>query len=77
MKFMMSSLLIGIIALSCKKESKTETHITTDTVVAETIRTDSVSPVSPIPSDTIRRDTVSSKKLTDTTGAHKNKIPKK
>jgi hypothetical protein len=45
--------------------------------MSDTIRTDSVSPVSPIPSDTIHRDTVSSKKLTDTTGAHQNKIPKK
>ncbi|MDR6369954.1 hypothetical protein J2795_001503 [Chryseobacterium bernardetii] len=77
MKIIMSSLLIAIIVLSCKKESKTETHVTTDTVIADTIRTDSVSPVSPIASDTIHRDTVSSKKLTDTTGAHQNKIPKK
>lgn len=74
---MMSSLLIGIIVLSCKKESRTETHVTTDTVIADTIRMDSVSPVSPIPSDTVHRDTISAKKLADTTGAHKNKIPKK
>ncbi|KYH07312.1 MULTISPECIES: hypothetical protein [Chryseobacterium] len=77
MKFIMSSLLIGFIVLSCKKESRTETHVATDTIIADTIRTNSVSPVSPIPSDTIHRDTVSSKKLTDTIGAHKNKIPKK
>ncbi len=73
---MMSSLLIGIIVLSCKKESRTETHVTTDTVIADTVRTDSVS-INPIPSDTVRADTVSSKKRTDTVGSPKNKIPKK
>jgi hypothetical protein len=77
MKFIMSSLLIGIIVLSCKKESKTETNVTTDTVIADTMRTDSVSTVNPMPTDTIHRDTVSSKKLTDTTGAYKNKTQKK
>ncbi|MGR3857701.1 hypothetical protein [Chryseobacterium indologenes] len=77
MKFIMSSLLIGLMVLSCKKESKTETNVTTDTVIADTIRTDSVSSVNPIPSDTIQSDTVSSKKLTDTTGTYKNKNPKK
>lgn len=72
----MSSLLIGIIVLSCKKESKTEIS-TTDSITTNTVRTDTVSTVTPLPSDTIRTDTVSSKKLTDTTGAYKNKTQKK
>ncbi|SMO45095.1 hypothetical protein SAMN06265171_101925 [Chryseobacterium rhizoplanae] len=76
MKFIMSSLLIGLIVLSCKKESKTEIS-TTDSIVTNTVRTDTISTVTPLPSDTIRIDTVSSKNKMDTVRSHKNTTTKK
>ncbi|MEF9478346.1 hypothetical protein ACR1PO_17790 [Chryseobacterium sp. RRHN12] len=79
MKFIMSILLMGVIVLSCKKE-RTETSVTTDSVIADTMRADTVSnvtPMAPVPSDTMRTDTVSTKKSTDTARTPNNKSPKK
>ncbi|CAI8791161.1 hypothetical protein [Chryseobacterium sp. IT-36CA2] len=77
MKLIIPTLLVGIIVLSCKKESKTERPITTDSLITDTMRTDTVSSVTPLPSDTIRTDTVSSKKNMDTVRTSKNKTTKK
>lgn len=80
MKFIMSILLMGVIVLSCKKENRTETSVTTDSVIADTMRTDTVSnvtPMAPVPSDTMRTDTVSAKKSADTARTPNNKSPKK
>ena len=76
MKFILSTLLIGITVLSCKKEHKTEIS-TTDSIIIDTMRTDTLSTVTPLPSDTIRTDTVSSKNSMDTVRSPKNKTTKK
>ncbi|MBE4948868.1 hypothetical protein [Chryseobacterium culicis] len=66
MKFIIPTLLIGIIVLSCKKEPKTEGPLATDSITADAMAADTVSSVTPLPSDTLRTDTVSSKKNMDT-----------
>lgn len=66
MKLIMSFMLIGFLALSCKKETRTEqSTITTDTIIADTMRADTTNPAvsSPLPSDTLRtKDSISTNK---------------
>ncbi|SEH32811.1 hypothetical protein [Chryseobacterium culicis] len=77
MKFIIPTLLIGIIVLSCKKEPKTEEPLATDSITADTMAADTVSSVTPLPSDTLRTDTVSSKNNMDTVNSPKNKTIQK
>lgn len=77
----MSFMLIGFLALSCKKETRTEqSTITTDTIIADTMRADTTNPAvsSPLPSDTLRaKDSISSTNTRDTarttSGANRKK----
>ncbi|MBO9691197.1 hypothetical protein [Chryseobacterium sp.] len=76
MRFITSILFAGFIVLSCKKESRTETSVTHDSVIADTMTADTVSnsaPMAPLPSDTVRADTLSSKRNSDTVRTPKNK----
>lgn len=74
----MSFMLIGFLALSCKKETQTSTDIN----IADTIRTDTAThpaPVSPpLPSDTLgTKDSTSSMNKRDTEKATPNTNRKK
>ncbi|KFF02145.1 hypothetical protein [Chryseobacterium luteum] len=64
MKFTILLMLFGLTVLSCKKETKVDTSTRTDSVVIDTMPSDTV--VAPMPSDTLHTaDTVNAKK-TDT-----------
>lgn len=77
MKFIKSTLLIGLIVVSCKKEQKIERTVTTDSIIADTIKTDTtiVAPPAPVPvpADTLRTDSTSSKKRQDTAKTKKTR----
>ncbi len=72
MKIIMSAALIGLIALSCKKEHRTETITTADSIIADTMITDTATHIfpesAPLPSDTIRIDSAYSKSHQDIIG---------
>ncbi|HCN50049.1 MAG TPA: hypothetical protein DIT10_13340 [Chryseobacterium sp.] len=76
MKLIISAAIIGLVVLSCKKE-RTEKTITTDSIITDTMRTDTatvITPVpAPLPSDTMRTDSISSKKYQDTAKTPKKK----
>ncbi|AZB16798.1 hypothetical protein EG352_02920 [Chryseobacterium indologenes] len=81
MKLIMILLLTGLLVLSCKKEIKTERSVRTDSVIMDTVRTDTVvtgNHVSPPgKTDTIvRRGDNGSKKFSDTATMPKSKKSK-
>lgn len=78
MKFTMLIMLIGLLTIGCKKEPRTERPLTTDSIIADTMRTDTVPHIAPapMPSDSIRTDSLSSPKNKDTIGV-KRKTSKK
>ncbi|WP_419488852.1 hypothetical protein [Chryseobacterium bernardetii] len=81
MKLIMSFMLIGFLALSCKKETRTEQSTSTDTIIADSMRTDKAAnhqPMSsPLPSDTLNKDSTSSMNKKDTARAVPNTNRKK
>ncbi|PKF76190.1 hypothetical protein [Chryseobacterium sp. PMSZPI] len=82
MKLTMSLMFIGVFVLSCKKEVRTERSVTTDSIIMDTVRTDTTTHAAPMPSparsDTMhRKDSISSKKQKDTIKISKNKKNKK
>ncbi|WP_312303564.1 hypothetical protein [Chryseobacterium sp.] len=76
MKFIISAAIIGLVVLSCKKET-TEKTVTTDSIITDTMRTDTATAITPapapLPSDTVRTDSTSSKKSQDTANTMKKK----
>ncbi|WP_230036398.1 hypothetical protein [Chryseobacterium sp. Bi04] len=67
---MMSLMLIGFL-MSCKKETRTETTVT------DTVSVDTTTNIAPMPSDTVRADTVISPNNKDTAKTIQNKTIKK
>ncbi|MCQ9633363.1 hypothetical protein MP478_09470 [Chryseobacterium sp. WG14] len=67
---MMSLMLIGFL-MSCKKETRTETTVT------DTVSVDTTTNIAPMPSDTVRADTVISPNNKDTAQTIQNKTIKK
>lgn len=73
MKLIISAAIIGLVVLSCKKERTKKTI----SIITDTMRTDTatvITPVpAPLPSDTMRTDSISSKKYQDTAKTPKKK----
>ncbi|REC45454.1 hypothetical protein [Chryseobacterium pennipullorum] len=76
MKFIMSLMLIGFVVLSCKKETKSETSITTDSIITDSVKVDTAVTSSPMPADTMRTDPATTKYL-DSMNASGNAPSKK
>ncbi|ROI05913.1 hypothetical protein EGI16_05905 [Chryseobacterium sp. G0240] len=61
MKCTLSLLILGLTVLSCKKEPRTERPLTTDSIIIDTVPSDTISgghiPF-PASSDTIRHDSI-------------------
>lgn len=80
MKFIMSFMLIGLLILSCKKETQTQTS-TTDSISADTVSVDTATNASPtpvpLPSDTVRTDSTAAKNNIDSAGTTRNGNTKK
>lgn len=78
MKFILSSILVGLLIASCKKESRTERPLTADSIVADTIKVDTNASSMPTKSDSMRTaDSISLQKIKDTAKATKKKAIKK
>lgn len=70
-------LILGLVVTSCKKESRTERSIPTDSIINDTVTVDTISNSrSPVPAlaDTIHHDSISGNKNRDTVKSQKNKV---
>ncbi|MBL1221103.1 hypothetical protein JET18_09650 [Chryseobacterium sp. L7] len=71
MKYALLIMLLGITAISCKKETKVDSTSISDTAVADTLPSDTmIAPANPLPSDTMRAVDTAAKKM-DTAKAAK------
>jgi len=69
MKFSVLLMLLGLTVLSCKKETKVDTSIKSDSVVIDTMPADTLA--APMPSDTLHTTDAGAAKKMDTAKAIK------
>ncbi|UWX61899.1 hypothetical protein N0B40_06335 [Chryseobacterium oranimense] len=72
MKFTLLLMLLGLTVLSCKKETKVDNTVVSDSTVIDTMPSDTMTvPANPMPADTMRTGDTSSARKTDSTKATK------
>ncbi|WP_223607932.1 hypothetical protein [Chryseobacterium sp. OSA05B] len=69
MKFSVLLMLLGLTVLSCKKETKVDTSVKSDSVVIDTMPADTLA--APMPSDTLHATDTGAAKKMDTAKAIK------
>ncbi len=65
-------ILTGLMVLSCKKEPRTERPLTADSIITDTMKTDTAA-ARAVPPDSMRVDSISQQKRKDTVKAIKKK----